>query len=286
MAKGPRTVLPIPDGIADHWDLERLPEPIPLGGGYHNLVLRAGDVVLRIEEREPASVAWEHELLAWLAPEIPEIVAPIPAPDGSTFLVVGARVVSVLPFVAGGERTGVELAELLARIHSRGSRWPAARPRPGRPAFADLDWERNDWWDWSVVAKPRELVRAFEHTRAWVTSRPPLTVTPVHGDPAHKNLLVRDGAIAGLIDWEWARLDWAAVEVAVAAWTFAEHDPSAFMRAYASAGGPGSSDALEEGRRIQLLTNALYSLTRAAEPGSSVDRDWIHHLLSELRELP
>src|SRR5882762_6338677 len=78
MAKGPRTVLALPDGIAGHWDLAGLEQAVPLDGGYHNLLLRLGDVVLRIEEREPESVAWEHELLAWLAAEISEVIAPIP----------------------------------------------------------------------------------------------------------------------------------------------------------------------------------------------------------------
>jgi len=40
VAKGPRTVLPLPDGISERWRLPGVPEPIPLDGGHHNLVLR------------------------------------------------------------------------------------------------------------------------------------------------------------------------------------------------------------------------------------------------------
>jgi thiamine kinase-like enzyme len=141
--------------------------------------------------------------------------------------------------------------------------------------------ERNDWWDWSVVPKPPELVRAFEHTRAWIASRPELAVTPIHGDPAQQNLLWRAGRPTALLDWEWARLDWPALELAAAALSFAEDDREAFVAAYRAAGGPGEPEAFEEGERIVVLANALYSLTRGAE-----DRDWIDYLLARLRELP
>ena len=281
MAKGPRTLLPIPDGIAAHFGLLELEEAVPLEGGYHTTILRAGELVVRIEEREPESVAWEHELLAWLAPEVPEVVAPIAAPDGSTFLVDGPSVVSLLPYVDGRPGSAAAFAGLLARVHARGAAWPDARPRPGRPSYAALDWEHNDWWDWTVVAKPPELVRAFEHARAWIDSGPQLFACPVHGDPAAQNTIWRDGRLVGLVDWEWARLDWPAVEVALAAWTFADDGRDEFVAAYLDAGGPGEPTALEEGRRIGLLANALYALTR----GDS-DRAWVAYLLDELRELP
>ncbi len=138
MAKGPRTVPTLPDGIAAHWGLPPIADPRRLAGGYHNVVLRSGDVVVRVEVREAASVAWEHELLAWLAAEVPEVVAPLPAADGSTVLATGDRVVSVFPFVEGEPST-----------------WPQTRERPGRPSYAGLDWECNDWWDSSLVPKPR-----------------------------------------------------------------------------------------------------------------------------------
>jgi Ser/Thr protein kinase RdoA (MazF antagonist) len=280
VAKGPGTVLTLPDGIAAHWDLRQV-EPQKLGGGYHNTVLRVGDVVVRLEKRDPASVAWEHELLAWLKPEVPEVVAPLPAVDGTTALTIDGQTASVLPFVEGTPGGGLAAAEVLARIHVRGAAWPAVRPRPGRPSYAELDWEHNDWWDWSAVQKPPELVRAFEHTRAWIASDPPLVRTPVHGDPARQNVLAGKDRIVGVIDWEWARVDWPGVELALAAWTFAEDDRASFVDAYLDAGGPGERAALHEGRRIQLLANALYSLTRVDS-----DPEWIAYLLSELRELP
>jgi Ser/Thr protein kinase RdoA (MazF antagonist) len=280
VAKGPRTVLTLPDGIAEHWDLPRV-EAEALRGGYHNDVLRVGEVVIRIERRDPASVAWEHELLAWLKPAVPEVVAPLPARDGSTFLALGRHVASALPYVDGTPHGGLAAAELLARIHARGTGWPGARERPGRPAYSALDWERNDWWDWSVVPKPPELVRAFEHAHAWIASEPPLVRAPIHGDTAQQNFLARDACVVGVVDWEWARVDWPAVEAEHAAWSLAEDDRRAFLNAYRDAGGPGEPGVALEARRIQLLVNALYSLTRG-----DGNRDWIEYLLAELRDLP
>jgi Ser/Thr protein kinase RdoA (MazF antagonist) len=186
----------------------------------------------------------------------------------------------VLPYVEGEPGPVANAAEVLARVHARGAEWPDARPRPGRPAYADLDWEQNDWWSWHAVPKPPELVRAFEHVRAWIASGPELVVTPIHGDPARQNVIARRGRVVGLVDWEWARLDWAGIELAIAAHAFAEEDPRSFVAAYRAAGGPGEPDLLDEGLRITLLANALYSLTRGGE-----NRDWVRYLLAGLREL-
>jgi Ser/Thr protein kinase RdoA (MazF antagonist) len=274
-AKGPGSVLPLPDGIAAAFGLPDEPA-VPLGGGYHNTLLRVGELVVRIEDREPASVAWEHELLAWLAPAVPEIVEPL------GYRVLGSQTVSLWPYVEGTHAGGLELAGVLARVHRRGAEWPDARPRPGRPAYADLDWDRNDWWDWTAIAeKPPELLRAFEQARAWVASAPPLVVTPIHGDVAKQNVLTRDGRVVALLDWEYARLDWPALELANAASTYSEDDPQRFVAAYAAAGGPAEPEAFADGVRIRLVANALYSLTH-----SPWNRDWIDDLLARIRELP
>lgn len=281
-AKGRRTVLPLPDGIADAWDLPPHTVAQPLGGGYHNTLLRVGDVVVRIEDHSTESVAWEHELLAWLAPEMPEVVQPLRSRDGTSYRVVGDTTVSLLPYVEGTHDREPDMADVLARLHRRGAEWPEARPRPGRPAYVELDWERNDWWDWTAIAeKPPELVRAFEHARAWVASTPSLVTTPVHGDIAPQNVITHGGRVVALLDWEYARLDWPALELANAAWTYSEDDPQRFVTAYLAAGGPGEPEALPEGVRIRLLANALYSLTH-----SPSNRDWIAYLLARLRELP
>lgn len=144
------------DRVAEHWRIDRSRDATPLDGGYHNRLFRLGDFVVRVEKRAASSVKWEHELVAWLGEAISEVVVPVSASDGSTFLTDGDQIVSLLPYVEGRHEP-VEAAELLASLHLRGQEWPRIRPRPGRPSYAELDWERNDWWDWAVVGCSRTV---------------------------------------------------------------------------------------------------------------------------------
>jgi Ser/Thr protein kinase RdoA (MazF antagonist) len=271
----------LPDGLGERYGLPPIVAAEPLGGGYHNVLLRSGDLVIRIEDRAPESVAWEHDLLAFLGAELEEVLQPLRAVDGSTFVVHDGRVVSLLPFVAG-TRGAEGAAALLARIHVRGLKWRRG-PRPDRPAYCDMDLERNDWWDWSLVPKPPELVRAFGRMRAFLRDAPPLATTTVHGDIAPQNILSRGGRIVALIDWEYARVEWAALELANAAWSLREHDVQSFVDEYRAAGGPGEPDVLDEGINVRLVANALYSLTCAAA-GRAWSPEWVDHLLATLRE--
>ena len=79
MATSHASLDALPDDLAARYGLPPLAPFEPLGGGYHNILLRAGDVVVRVEERTPESVAWEHELVLFLADAIPEVVAPLRA---------------------------------------------------------------------------------------------------------------------------------------------------------------------------------------------------------------
>jgi Ser/Thr protein kinase RdoA (MazF antagonist) len=297
VAKGPGTVLPDPDGIAERWGLAPLAAPEPLTSGHRNALLRCGDVVVRLERTDAESAAWEHELLAFLAHDVPEVVVPLTARDGSTFSASDGVIVSVLPFVAGepldrgDEDQRLQLARLLARLHWVGAAWH--RPRPGRPSFADADVEVNAWWDWRIVDKPAVLTRAFECTRVWLAAAPALAYGAVHGDIYRGNLRVRDGRIVGLVDWEEARVDWPAWELANATWEVckdmsrdeldrerAEH----FLAAYADAGGPGERKPFEPLLRLRLLADALYSLTSKAR-GEPYDPGYVSHLLRALERL-
>lgn len=269
--------------IVEHWAVAKALDATPMGGGHHNRLFRWGDFVIRIEERTTTSVEWEHELVAWLGEVIAEVVVPVRARDGSTFLRDHNQVVSLLPYVEG-QHESVDASGLLARLHQRASDWPGIRPRPGRPSYAELDWERNDWWDWAVVPRLPGLVEAFEELRAWVASRPPLVEVPIHGDFGVENVLVRSGRVVAIFDWEYARMDWAALEVGAAAMRFSPHDPSSFIRRYADAGGPGEVDAVRYGVRVWLLANCLYSLTAAAK-GKPWSQKWVDFTLEKLRDV-
>jgi Ser/Thr protein kinase RdoA (MazF antagonist) len=274
MAKGPGTVLRLPDGI-----------PERLTGGYTNELLRYDDVVLRLERTTLESACWEQKLLRFLAPQLPEAVV---ATDGPVLWEDG-RIASVIPFIPGralergepGERR--ELARLLARLHRVGLEWTGAQ-RPGASSWADRDLERNSWWDWAIVDKPPVLVAAYGELVAFLADPPALATGIVHGDVDPANVRVDGGRIVGVVDWEEARLDWPAWELANAAWTTAGEDAgrrAAFVEAYVDAGGPGEPELLPQLTRCRLVADVLYSLTSKAR-GEAFSQEHVDRLLRAL----
>jgi Ser/Thr protein kinase RdoA (MazF antagonist) len=266
-----------PADIAAHWGL-RLAAPLEPIPAATNVVLRSGPYVVRSERRSVKSVLWEHDLLGFLAADVPEVVAPIPARDGTTFLARGRSVVSVFPYVEGrhmsrtGARVRAQLPPLLGRIHARAAEWPVRRQRPGQPSFSRWNWETNLWWDWSLVEPSRVVETAFARAREWVANAPPLTRCAIHGDFNPGNVLAVHGRPVAVLDWSAARLDWAAYDLACVVGLLAlERDGSIdrevadrALAAYAEAGGPGEHDALVPLLRLFLLAVALFSLTRRA----------------------
>ena len=281
MATGRRTVLPLPDGT-----------PERLEGGWKNELLRYGEAVLRLERTTLGSARWEHELLRFLAPRVPEAVLPLAGPEPWEC----GRVASLWPWVPGApldrgdEAQRLALVELLARLHRAGLAWQGG-PRPGVPGYPDLDPVRNRWWDWELVEKPPALIRAYEATRDWLADPPGLALGAVHGDVSRGNLRVREGRIVALLDWEDARLDWPAWELANATWEAcragdALDDARAerFLAAYAETGGPGERSAFGPLLRLRLVADVLYSLTSKAR-GEPYDSDHVAFLLRALERL-
>jgi Ser/Thr protein kinase RdoA (MazF antagonist) len=267
-------------------------------GGASGAVFRADQFIVRVEHADLESVRWEHALIRFLAEEIDQVVDPLVALDGSTFYVEGDRIVSVFPFLDGEELRSQEplfrheLPTLLARVHRRAQAWPVAEQRPGVPSLRERDWDRNDWWDWSIVEKPPPLVRAFEELRDWVAAAD-LCVCPIHGDFHAGNVLVRDGHVAGIVDWQYARRDWPALELAGMVWDLCSDgesttlDPALrdqIVGQYVDAGGPGEPGALVPLMRLESLVSALFSLTRAAR-GQPWDREFTQVLITTLDEL-
>jgi Ser/Thr protein kinase RdoA (MazF antagonist) len=264
MAKGRGTVLPLPDG-----------NPQRLEGGYKNELLRYGDVVLRLTRAPLESVAWEHALLGSLPPPaVAPLADPVEQEDG--------RVASVFPYVPGGPldrddpaQRG-QLARWLADLHRTG--WDGGQ-RPGASSWLERDLVRNAWWDWELVDKPPALVRAYEQVRAFLADPPPLRLGVVHGDVARANVRVDGGRLVGVVDWEEARLDWPAAELANAAWEVRDLD--GFVAAYAAAGGPAETEHLDALVRLRNVADVLYSLTSKA-CGEAYDPGYVEFLLAAL----
>lgn len=285
--------------LAERFGLPPLGELVPLTGGYKNVLLRSGDVVVRVEETVPEAVAWEHELLSFLASGAPEVVLPLRAPDGTSYAVLGTRVVSFLPYVEGtaADRDDgavrAAVARLLARLHRRGLEWPETRPHPLNPGFAELDWERNHWWDRTIADLPSALERSYRLARAWVDDAPALRRGAVHGDLYRGNVLTSGSRIVGVVDWEHARVEWLAWELANTTWELCKDErrdsldrerAEAFVGEYLDAGGPAETSSFLPLLRVRLVADCLYSLTRKAE-GGAWDPDYVAHLLRALDRL-
>ena len=275
--------------IPPHW--ERLLSDTTGG------VFRGGEFVVRVEAADPESVSWEHALLRFLANEVEQVVAPLAALDGSTFYVEGGHVVSVFPFLEGDELRShegalfrQELPVLLAHVHRHAQAWPVTEQRPGLPSLRDRNWDRNDWWDWSLVEKPASLVRAFDELREWVADADDLCVCAIHGDFHTGNVLVRDGRVAGIVDWQYSRRDWAALELAGLVWDLSWDGSSAtidralrddLIQKYVTSGGPGEAATVVPMMRLESLVSALIQLTRAAK-GLPWNREFTRLLIATL----
>jgi Ser/Thr protein kinase RdoA (MazF antagonist) len=180
---------------------------------------------------------------------------------------------------------------LLTRLHWVGRVWK--RQRPDRPAFTDLDLETNAWWDLRVVEMPPALEQAYERSCAWLAAAPWLARGAVHGDVYRGNFRVRERRIHGVVDWEDARIDWPAWELANATWEICKdeaHDrldperSARFLDAYSEADGPGELGPFDELLRLRLVADALYSLTSAARD-EAWDPQYVEHLLRALQQL-
>ena len=287
-AKSPR-LTPLPDGLAEEvarrYSLGSLDSVERLTGGYANdvfrVVTRSGSLVLRVKHPpvDPASIRWEHELLARLARRMPEIPVPVPASDGTTFFRHGRFGVWLLRDLPGSPvrgddpRHAGEVARLLARLHAAGR--DAIAPRPRHPRLRDLPFPEAaglppalaDW-----LPRLRELrAEAMGFVDALAESGRPLTTGVVHGDVFPGNVLAHEGRASGLLDWEESDVDWQAYDLATAAWHFARRgadldEPALarFVAAYRAGGGPvpdAEDDLLVPFVRVKRVLEVLRAPT-------------------------
>ena len=234
--------------IEEHYDLGPVELGEPLEGGYANDVMRldAGGVpyVLRIKHPPvaPESIAWEHRFVEQLPLDV--VPVPIRARDGSSFFLHDRFAVWLLPFAAGrvaAHEDGIAVARALGRIHAAASELRLPQ-RPTMRPIAVIEWP--------PARLPAELAAwlpALEAGREWAIewSRSHAEpVGPIHGDFFPGNVLVDGERVSAVLDWEEARLDWPAIDVAAGIWHFAARGTevdrpaaAAFLAAYRESGG-------------------------------------------------
>lgn len=238
--------------IQERYDIGAVGLCDPLAGGYANDVFRleaAGTpYVLRVKYPpvDAASIAWEHDLLDRL--DLDVVPVPIRARDGRSFFVHERFAVWLLPFVPGrvaATADGIAVAQALGRIHAR-----AAGVRLGqRPTVRPL--AEIEWPPARLPTELEEWLPTLRAAREWAiewTQGSTGPMTPIHGDFFPGNVLVDGDRAAAVLDWEEARVDWPAIDLAAGIWHFAwrrsrpdDGTANAFLRAYRDAGGTVSA---------------------------------------------
>jgi Ser/Thr protein kinase RdoA (MazF antagonist) len=198
--------------------------------------------------RGSAELAWVHQVVAFVAGDVPEAIAPVSSRSGDTFAAVAdqqgrQRLVTVSGFRTGtnldrDDRGAVEAAGgLLGRIHRRLAHWRG----PDRPA-ATAHLPSAPKWLTERLDDP-----ALDAARTeFIDTRPVCGV--IHGDYYRRNLLCHGADIRGVVDWHEARPAPYLDELAWATWEFAHDDQhrfrpdsaQAFLNGYATKGPPGA----------------------------------------------
>ena len=148
-------------------------------------------------------------LVRWLADRGLPVAAPLPTSTGDHQLLRDGRSIGVQPVLPGGLLEADDLGqvraagEMLALLHTHLADWPEAelleRVRPVAGGGS------------ASPGAPADVRARLEQR---MLDLPELPHQPVHADFRGANVLTLDGQITGVVDFEEARLDAAAVDLA------------------------------------------------------------------------
>lgn len=288
------------DELLSHWELASV-EVTELTGGEQKRVWRldSGDAqyALRLY---PAFVPREsvHRECLWLtqmADSLPEIPRPLPTRRGALFVEAHGRCAAVAPYIVGapvdagirGHRKA--MASTLARIH-HAARHLDTSGRSVHPALRDLDWHANHWWDIGAIERGPSGAELWEVTKPrlpqvprWLEALDGLPECIIHNDYGVVNVLMHDGAVAGVIDWDWTTVDWRMLDLGHAirtvsrrGWKFDLNVAQQFIDDYQRGGESLKTrelDALPDLLRLQITWVALYDLGRACDGRLDLDSE-------------
>ena len=246
-------------------DLASLPLHDPRDG-WDNRTWRLGDdLAVRLPRREAAAALLLHEQ-RWLGPIAARLPLPVPAP-----IVLGRPAAhypwawSVVPWYVGdvAGRSPVEAAEaatlgrVLAALHVPAGAEAPENPYRGLPLAARIpsveQWlaaeHRPD--DADLVARSAALVIAAATDEPSCRSR-----VWLHGDLHPRNILVRHGRLAAILDWGDLCGGDPATDLATVWWLFDVEHHADFWSSY---GAPIDDDATAMWRRARAWA-ALYGL--------------------------
>jgi aminoglycoside phosphotransferase (APT) family kinase protein len=231
-----------------------------------------------------ASVTDEYPLIAGLLRAGLPVAEPFwVEPDASIFgspFMVARRMPGAVPLHSDGVTLLVgreeganaarKLAVLLARLHTTDltslgySKQVAATPAAEHLVKLVDEFER--YWDTRKSAPEPIMAAAF----GWLRRNVPAVVPGpaiVHGDASLRNILMHEGEIAALLDWETAHIGDPSEDISYARRDIELVMPwSEFLEIYRDAGGPEYRE--ENARYFQLwadVRNGAYSLAHGFE---------------------
>lgn len=181
-----------------------------LGGGHRNEVLlieKEGEkYVAKSSRRSAEAIAWLEPVQA-MAREAGFIVPHFLRSRAGELLVDG---IAIEDWIEGAHPSPGDLAPLgylLEKFHSSTASWPQ---RPGFASTLELvHLERGG--DVDLTAMPSHLVDVCRAAWRYLANEP---VSAVHGDPNPTNLLLTAEGQLALIDWDEARTDLSALDMA------------------------------------------------------------------------
>lgn len=247
-----------------------------------------------------ARVAFEHEILAQLAPMNLSFLVPrcLPSLDDANESYVklsnGADacffdlIPGVLPKVTLTEEIGAACGELSIAM----AKVQVSQPAPTAPYYELYKVHhavtREKFYE--LVRTPafdgcREattlLVKEIEEIEARAAAYNTQSKLPkqlIHGDLHYDNVLVDGGKVSGLLDFEFCALDWRAMELAVCLSKYAgEKDPMPYFKSFVDGFSkhgrltPAEVAAIPDLINLRILSNVVYFVGRAIANEDSID---------------
>lgn len=241
-------------------------------------------ILTRYEARtDPADLPYFLALLDHLAAAGAPVPRTIHTRDGDSLRSLAGRPAALIEFLPGlsldepGPDQLASVGAALAQIHRAAEDFPMDRANGlGRDAVGAM----LDALDVTALARiDPALPGAIEGERAWLSAQPPheLPGGTIHADLFPDNVLFRDGAVSGLIDFYFACTDRLALDIATthAAWCF---DPSGATfheaRSAALLAGYRSHRTISDPERTALPALAREACLRFVATRS---QDWLAH---------
>jgi aminoglycoside phosphotransferase (APT) family kinase protein len=271
--------------LSSPWTTSTRTERVTLGDGRRVVVQRAvGGAAaratigrrLRLDRLLPAIAPWLP------VPEVRGGEASGPRPFIVTGFVLGISGRELLADDRGAALLGRLMGELaagLARVPTRGLRLDGTWGDPERLATAAAGWLNACAPDLGAGGV-RALERVLRRLPRELAGAAPVFA---HGDLAPVNVLVRDGVVAALLDFERARLAHPLFDAAWWRWIVRHHHPERWEAAGpAFLAAAGLDDSPATAQRLDLLAalQCLEMLNRARRAGER--RAWAERLAGVL----